>query len=117
MYSILSLSEWPLLSDHKDMLFSFLKFVSIFDVHMYLIDWWSNCPLWSYTGYREIKDGSISDRELKEVDELEIEVFELGAVLKTFHTLRAHFAIRSCSRVVFSYNLMGGLLYIATNCL
>lgn len=63
---------------------------------MYLIDWWSNCPLWSYTGYREIKDGSILYMGLKEVDELEIEAFELGAVLKTFHTLQAHFTIRTC---------------------
>lgn len=54
---------------------------------------------------------------LKGVDELEIEAFELGAVLKTFHTSQAHFAIRTYSRVTFSYNLIGGLLYIAINCL
>lgn len=35
---------------------------------------------------------------LKEVDELEIEAFEfeLGTVLKTFHTLQVHFTIRTC---------------------
>lgn len=37
---------------------------------------------------------------LKEVDELEIEPFELGAALKTFHTLQAHFTIRICSKVI-----------------
>lgn len=52
---------------------------------------------------------------LKEVDELEIEEFELGAVLKTFHTLQAHFAINTYSRVIFSYNLIG-LLYVVIKC-
>lgn len=47
---------------------------------------------------------------LKEVDELEIEAFELGAVLKTFYTLQDDFAIRTYSGVIFSYNLIGGLL-------
>lgn len=117
MYSIFSLSEWPLPLDYENMFSSFLKFLSIFDVHMYLIDWWSNHPLWSYAGYRKIKGGSILYMGLKGVDELEIEAFELGAVLKTFHTSQAHFAIRTCSRVTFSYNLIGGLLYIAINCL
>lgn len=117
MYSILSLSEWPLPLDHKNMFFSFLKFLSIFDVHVYLIDWWSNHPLWSYAGYRKIKGGSILYMRLKGVDELEIEAFELGAVLKTFHTSQAHFAIITCSWVIFSCNLIGALLYIAINCL
>lgn len=115
MYSILSLSESPLPLDHKNMFSSFLKFLSIFDVHMYLIDWWSNFLLWSYTGYREIKGGLILYMGLKEVDELEIEEFELGAVLKTFHTLQAHFAINTYSRVIFSYNLIG-LLYVVIKC-
>lgn len=45
---------------------------------------------------------------LKKVDELEIEAFGLGAMLKTSHTLQAHFAIRNCSRDLFSYNMMKG---------
>lgn len=64
-----------------------------------------------------MKGGSILYTELKEVDELEIEAFGLGVMLKTFHTLQAHFAIRTCSRDLFSYDMMKGLLYIVINCL
>ena len=52
---------------------------------------------------------------LKGVDGLKIKALELGAVLKIFHTFQAHFAIKTCSRLIFSYNLIGELLYIAIN--
>ena len=53
---------------------------------------------------------------LKEVDRLEIKTLELGAVLKAFHNFLAHFAIKTCGRVIFSYNLQENY-YKAINCL
>lgn len=53
----------------------------------------------------ERKGGSILYIWLKGVDGLEIKTLELGAILKAFHNFQAHFAIKTCGRVIFSYNL------------
>ena len=120
MYSILSLSEWPLLLDHKNMLFSLLKFFSIF-----WCAYVSNTLVIKLPSLKlprvqicgeERKGGSIFYIWLKGVDGLEIKTLELGAVLKVFYNFQAHFTIKTCGRVIFSYNLKENY-YKAINCL